>query len=327
MGISIVIILISLILLYQFTNTTEIESYNYQINQTTDYKVHISQNPYILSEYMEKNQTYISQIVKYISFDFAYEYYASQYAKLDYQYNITGTLYLDAQNTGQNLLKKKYNIIKDKYLQLEDTNKINISEKINIDYQQYNNEVQRFKEDFNLPVKAYLIVEFNVTTGIQTNIQRDNKTQEETISQMTIELNQPIFQITEQKTGNISNQIVNKEKDNLYLLLVYVTIFFTSIVYFIIQVRKTHISKYQKYQIELERILRKYKDIIVEILQEVVIENAIIVEVKDFNELLDVEEEIRQPILFFRKNEETAIFQVINNMVIYQYIVTILEDK
>ncbi len=84
-----------------------------------------------------------------------------------YRYQIKGDNNKEASNTSQVVLEKNYPIIENKIIQQQYSNKIDINEKINIDYQKYNGEVEKFKEQFNLPITAYLVINFNVQAGIQ----------------------------------------------------------------------------------------------------------------------------------------------------------------
>lgn len=87
--------------------------------------------------------------------NFSYNYNASMKENLNCKYDILSTLYIEYSNTNQVILEKNYPIIENKTIQQQYSNKIDISEKINIDYQKYNGEVEKFKEQFNLPVIAY----------------------------------------------------------------------------------------------------------------------------------------------------------------------------
>lgn len=105
------------------------------------------------------------------------------------------------------IFEKKEPIIENKNLQQQYSNKIEINEKINIDYQKYNNEVEKFKEKFNMPVTAYLVINFDVQSGIQN---QENTNQIST-SKVTINLNQPVYEIKVKKTDEQKNTIIEAQ--------------------------------------------------------------------------------------------------------------------
>lgn len=81
-------------------------------------------------------------------------------------------------------------------------------------------------------------------------------------------------------------------------------------------------SESKKAQVKVSRILKKYRDIIVELENKPNFEIKNVVDVKDFEELIDVEEEIRVPILFF-EDEEKFVFVIIEDNVIYRKIIIV----
>ena len=68
------------------------------------------------------------------------------------------------------------------------------------------------------------------------------------------------------------------------------------------------------------KILRKYKEIIVEVESMPNINGKNIIDVKGFEELITIEEEIRLPILFYEENENEYVFLIIDENVVYRKI-------
>ena len=259
-------------------------------------------------------------MVDYININFNYNYDASKMAELQYNYDIIAILYIDYTNNNQNLLKKQYDIIRDKFLKLDNSNKIAINETININYNDYNDEVLRFKEKYNLPVKAYLKIYFVV----KTNINLEKTIEKQAISEIAIELNQPVFGINEKNNGDGYYQISKQGEDirniNKTQILISIILFIFGIIYFIILIRHKFFTKEKIYEINLNSILKKYSDIIVELRDTVNLTGYKIIEVKNFFELVDVEEEIRVPILYYKEEKFKSVFLIMYNQVIYRYI-------
>ena len=76
------------------------------------------------------------------------------------------------------------------------------------------------------------------------------------------------------------------------------------------------------YAIALNRILKNYGDIVAEIVSPVEIDNLNIIDVKNFDQLLDIEEEIRMPILFYETiPDEQGEFIIICDNMAYRYVI------
>lgn len=66
------------------------------------------------------------------------------------------------------------------------------------------------------------------------------------------------------------------------------------------------------------KILRKYKEIIVEVENKPDVDGKNVMDVKGFEELITIEEEIRLPILFYEENDEEYVFLIIDENVVYR---------
>ena len=315
-------IVISFFIFIQAFPITSEPIYHYNIFQNTDYKVYLTKNDFFEKEYLEKNNLYLKDLTRYIEFDFLYNYNASAKENLNCKYDIISTLFIEYSNSKQIIFEKDYPIIENKTIQKNDSNKIDIEEKINIDYQKYNSEVESFKEKFNLPVTAYLVINFNVETGLQN---QENIKQKST-SKTTIDLSQPAYEIKVKESEEQEDTILetqNLEKNiNYVFLIIGLILFIISTGVFVYQIWRYQVTELNKIKIRVEKILRRYKEIIVEIEEMPNINGKNVVDVKGFEELITIEEEIRLPILFYEKNEEEYVFLIISESVVYRKIVT-----
>lgn len=216
--VTVVIIAISVFIIIQSFPISNNLIYQYDAFQNTYYKVYLTKNDYYTQDYLDKDNVYLKDLTRYIEFNFNYNYNSSMKENLDCKYDILATLYIEYSNTGQVILEKNYPIIENKTIQ-QYTNKIGINEKINIDYQKYNSEVDKFKEQFNLPVTAYLVINFNVKSGIQNQ----EETIQSSVSKVTIDLNQPVYEIKVKESDEQENTILetqNVDKNVNYTKLI-----------------------------------------------------------------------------------------------------------
>lgn len=318
--ITIIMVIIAMFIFIKETELKNDEIYAYNINQNSNYKVYIKPNEFIEDKYLEKDNIYISNMIDYINVNFDYNYSANEMTDLQCNYDVFAILYIDYTTNNQNLVKKQYDIIRDKFLKQDNSNKIYINENININYYDYNNEVLKFKEKYNLPVKAYLKIYF----VIDTNIQLEETIEKQSISELDIELNQPVFGIHEKNNGDGYYQISKQGEDikniNKLQILISIILFIVGISYFVILIRRKFFTKEKIYELNLNSILKKYSDIIVELRDIVDLTGYRIIEVKSFLELIDVEEEIRVPILYYKEEKFKSVFLIIDNQFVYRYI-------
>lgn len=318
-GISIVIMTLSIIILVNSILISNEPIYQYQINQDTDYKVYLEKNDFINEPYLTKNQLYIQNIVKYIEINFLYQYKASHEENLHYQYDISSTLNINYTNTNQTLVTKDYPIITNKTLEQKDSEEIEVKESINIDYQMYYQEVQKFKQQFNLPVSASLVVSFNLQ--MQIGEEQDKKV---SVAMVTIDLTGSVFEIKVQESEDEQDTILEigqmSKATNNFSVGILSILFVSSFFYLMYQIRKYHISKTTKSKKETKEILRKYGQIIIELEKEPEINMNNVIDVKNFNELIEVEEEIREPVLYYEKDGK-AVFLIIDHHVTYRKII------
>lgn len=296
---------------------------SYNVEQKPTHKVNIIDNNYIDENSLNLNKNYITNLVSTIDLNFDYIYEATKKGNYNYDYDIKATIYGEYQGSVENqnnkFWTKEYKLLEkiDKYL--NETNTISVSEKITLDFQKYNNEVLNFKKDLNVPINAYLevIMNINVVGDVDGNKIKDKKTQK-----FIIPLNQVVFSITNETKANDHKEITSTE-DNRPINMIKFDIGVVMVVYSITLLALTFKMIFKtktKFDSELERILKSYGDIIIELASAISIEGKEIVLVKSFNEMLDLEEELRIPINFIQTERNEGKFFIVSNEICYMWI-------
>ena len=79
--------------------------------------------------------------------------------------------------------------------------------------------------------------------------------------------------------------------------------------------------KKDEYQSQKDKILKEYGDIIVETTSPVNFSDYQVIQVKNFNEMIDLEEELHVPILHFEPAiGEESWFMLIHDKILYKYV-------
>jgi hypothetical protein len=201
---------------------------------------------------------------------------------------------------------------------LESTQKnIKIEELVNINYSKYKNIINDFRTRFNISINAYLDVIFSIK--LNTNISNNTYSDKSTMT-LRMNLGQPIIDITKTESG-VSEQLLqndNKKFDIITPIISNLIIIILVIILVIINIKKKTINNI--YEISLKKILRNYSNVIIRINKPVEIYDMKIIDVNEFVDILDIEEELKIPILLFENGKEEADFYIINTSVIYRYI-------
>lgn len=329
LGIIIVFFMSSIaIILTSFNKTKENEDvllYSYNINQDLDYKVNLYDNSYIESSYLGKDDTYISDLIKEIEIDYKYDYSGSKVVPLNYAYDVIATINgeysLDEEDS--KVWTKEYTLVENRNGKVTDKTSINISEPVKLNFKYYNNVVSNFRKELRLPIKSSLVVVFKINVTGEVSGKKIDDTKQMTL---TFPLNQQAFKITEKYeenyNKNIKPNVEKKEPINYRKLISGIVLLSTAIFIFILFFREIfNIPRKNKYTIQLNKILKEYGDIIIEVINPVNEFEMDIVEVKNFNEMIDLEEELRVPIMFYETIEYLeGEFTLVHNNILYKFV-------
>ena len=299
--------------------------YSYNINQDLDYKVSLYDNSYIESNYLGKDDTYISDLIKEIEIDYKYDYSGSKILPLNYNYSVVATINgeYSLEEEDSKVWTKEYTLVKDKKGKIDDKTSINILQPIKLDFKYYDQVVSNFRKELKLPIKSTLTVTFSININGKIDDQKINDTKE---IKIIFPLNQQAFKIKEEYEKNYNNNITpdkeKQEKVNYRKLFSGIILLSTSLFMFILLFREIfNIPRKNKYTVKLNKILKEYGDIIVEVVNPVNEIDMDIIEVKNFNEMIDLEEELRVPIMFYETIEYLeGEFTLVHNNILYKFV-------
>lgn len=303
--------------------------YSYRINQSVNYNVELYDNSFIDVSHLNKDETYISDLVKQINATFNYNYSGSKVLPLEYTYKIIATINgkynLNNETSLSSVWTKEYVLLNEKTGIVNDTNNIIINEPIVIDFRKYNNEVSTFRKELKLPINATLDVDFIITVKGSEKGKIIGDVKKATLQ---IPLNIQAFNITEDLNKDYNNNIlfrVVKTEVDIKNLVVGIFLFMTALFIFIIMFRIIfNMPKKNAYTLKLNKILKEYSDVIVELITPLNTYELDVVEVKSFDELIDLEEELRVPIMFYEIEEYMqGEFSLVHNNILYRYVLKI----
>lgn len=304
--------------------------YSYNINRNLTGSVSLIDNDFFEKKNLDMNKTYISSLVDKINMDFSYSLSGNKKAKTKYTYQIiavTDVKYssVNPENSNQSIWSKQHVLVEPKQLEVDSSN-FTINENFDVDFATFNNEVKEFKEQLKLPITAELQIKLIVRSDM--NVQGiEDTVVENSIMNVKMDLAQDIFTI-EKEFENTDNKSVidtieKKKEISIPVLIVGSTCVLIAVLIMLDAIRKSiKFSKKSDYAIALNRILKNYGDIVAEIVSPVEIDNLNVIEVKNFDQLLDIEEEIRMPILYYETiPDEQGEFIIVCDNMAYRYVI------
>lgn len=304
--------------------------YSYNINRNLTGSVSLIDNDYFEKKNLDMNKTYISSLVDKINMDFSYSLSGNKKAKTKYTYQIiavTDVKYssVNPENSNQSIWSKQHVLVEPKQLEVDSSN-FTINENFDVDFATFNNEVKEFKEQLKLPITAELQIKLIVRSDM--NVQGiEDTVVENSIMNVKMDLAQDIFTI-EKEFENTDNKSVidtieKKKEISIPVLIVGSACVLIAVLIMLDAIRKSiKFSKKSDYAIALNRILKNYGDIVAEIVSPVEIDNLNVIEVKNFDQLLDIEEEIRMPILYYETiPDEQGEFIIVCDNMAYRYVI------
>lgn len=297
----------------------------YDVKKSIDYKVYLKPNNYFDSEYLSKNQTYITSLIDYINVDFEYDLKLSERTSGSYSYYIKAMVEANQINSDSNYFTKEYILSDLKNISYEYEDSVSIKDNINVDYQQYNKLLSDFKSDYGISMDGNLKVLLVIKNIMQDENKGSNVTKDS-----QLELNIPLTSVTVEvpievdgrdESGTLTTYEVKKD-GIIYNIAKIVGIFFYIasfiLILYLFKLSALSIKLENKYRKELKKILKTYDGIIVNLKKTPDINKNKLLVVSTFGELIDAYSEVRNPINYIEV-KDGAIFMLISNGYSYYY--------
>lgn len=303
----------------------EEQKVTYKEENHINYKVYLLPNNFFQEEYLPENMAYITSLINYINLHFSYKIDFNKPLTGTYSYYIKGIVDASQTDSDSKYYTKEYILSDTKTQKYEQQKSINIQETIDIHYQDYNQILIDFKNEYGVPMDGNL----KVALVIQ-NMVEDQETGENTLKEQEIELNIPLTSATLEVPIETNNQtdegvlltnIVKKEG------MIYTVSRILSFCFYGIALLLLGYSTYltcmgykleSVYQKKLRKILKVYDGIIVNLQKKPVLDRTKVLPVSSFEELIDAHSEVRNPINYINE-KDGALFILMSDKYIYYY--------
>ena len=322
-------IIIGIITLIFYFSGEKVQYISYNENSKVDYKVYLKENDFYKEEYLNKDQGYISNLIKYISTDFDYYIKFSKEANFKYSYRISAEVDVKDENSDSNIyhfsedLVTKSDIVGNKSLDFD--------KKIDINYDEYNDKIRKFKDIYDLNnsistlnINLYIAIDNIDDTSLNIN--------EKKVSSITIPLTERTVSIdinNEIIQDNINKMVINKVHNHNWILLISLIFLLFSVVYtiyLIIYSRRTRTAQ-MIYEKEIKSIMNNYDSYIQKISGTYDIGTSQVLKIESFNDMLEIRDTLKQPILMLENEKKNGTFFIIpaTNSIIYTYALRVVD--
>lgn len=309
-----------------FTKTIKVENakiVNYKENGTIDYKVYLKENTFYETEYLNKDMYYIASLIDYIEVDMDYNFFIDEKVNTNFSYEIIGILSINDSEGKKRLFEKEYVLKEIKNEKLENVNSEQTNQKIQIDYDYYNGIANRFKSTYGVDADANLTLYLNINKSITNDKETIDMNQNKSMS-IEIPLTQKTLEIMIRENGiDSSNSIMtdtNVSSGNLIYGII-TAIFFIGMVASLLgllELLALIIPKKSKYDKYIYKILKEYDRLIVETPTEPKFGDKEMIKITKIEELLDVRDNLKKPIMFYNlTSHEKSYFYIENENKVY----------
>lgn len=311
---------------FKYFKKPEYNTIYYSEQSDLHYKVYLKENNYFEKPFLEGGQQYIANLIDYIYFNFSYSFKSTTKRDYTYKYSIDATVSANEKGSPNKVLySKTENLINEANGKIDNDDNFFINQVLSIDYTKYNNIINSFKKDYVLSLDSNLSLTLNITAQTKNSegeliTIKPSKPIKVVIplSEQTINISIDYNKLNE---SNVTESLTNKTNTNLYLIIGIGSLILDFICLYIIITTIIKISENKTaYNKLLGRIMKEYDKVIVKIKNIPILDDYKIIQVENFDEMLDARDTLESNILYFEpiKNHK-SIFLIINNDLAYIY--------
>ena len=304
------------------------KSYMYYENNTNiEYSVKLKDNDYYDVKELPSNMNYIASLIDKIPVSFKYNFSSTVEIDYDATYYVEAVtrVYADKDKT-RLLYEKSEQLTDEKKVSKEKIKNLSFTESVDIDYGHFNNFISSFVTNYGLNTSSDVTIYF-YTKGFGNNKNYEGKANLDSSATVVIPLTEQTINVS------INTTDVNK-KDTLMerfglgsidwlalILFVFLFIADVYVVYMFLTNLVSYTNSFTAYEKELKKILREFDSIIANVNETINFKDYKVINVESFNELVDIHDNVGNPILFKErfKNVE-ADFIIIDNDVLYKFV-------
>ncbi|NLV90517.1 MAG: DUF5305 domain-containing protein [Tenericutes bacterium] len=299
----------------------------YSNNSKVDYSVYIKDNEFVNEKILKAGENYISSLTEKINMTLEYIYSSSEDLKLSYDYKIYATIfgfYNEIPTEGYNnpvIWKKEFSIKEIVSKNISSADNFKIKENFDIDWILFNEEVNKFKENFSIPILSRLEIKMDVNI----NGSNDNYAMKENKSVVAyIPLTEQVFNVDtvlndfEEKILQSNDLSIVQNNQRQIILFSIVIVILSFLIIFTIS-RIVSFKANKSFHKKIDEIKKNYNEIVVETKNMINTKGLKPIAITSFDEMLNLAESLISPIMFYEE-KNYACFYIVKSDVIYMFV-------
>ena len=307
---------------------TKRKLYSYTYKSDLNYKVYLKPNAFFTTPYLDMNRQYIASIVDYIEVNAKYNFDSTEDLDFLYNYSIVATargVYEGTDGKKVDVWSKVYPLAQQE--QGKGTGKnFSFDKTIKLDYNYYNQVLTDFRNQFGLSIdsRVDLTLKVNVSGGLKGKTEKTLQEQKDMTLQIPLLVQ--AFRIKPDYVNSGGDTIYSKvnpnSEPNIVLLVAGCVLLGISLIIFIKLTKSLlAVTRKSEYILAVNKIMKEYGDIIAETHNMPDLSRYDIVNIKNFNDMVDIEEELHTPIIYFELEENSkCIFLILTEKTAYRFL-------
>lgn len=307
------------------SSESQAPAYDYTIVQQVSNKISYMDNSFYGHSPAIVNNAYVANLTDVIDTTIHYGYSGSEDTDLTYTYNakiqVRGTYAMKGDGEKlSNVWQKEYTIVSP-VSKTVTGKKFAVDKTIQIPYAEYKAMIDQYKTTLAVPINGEAVLTFTLNVSGKVNGTRFS---DKKVSTVTVPLDVQIYKLTVKYDKNTTKQVLDNrtiaEKDlierNMTIIISVVGVIGLALVIYGFR-KKIFKSPYRR---ELERIYRYYDGIIIKTSKQPDLSNKNVVQVQSFDDMVNLEEELKTPIVSSTTSDEATKFMIIKSDVVYVYL-------
>ena len=323
----ILLLIISIVLICFGFIKKEFINVKYSEDNSINYKVYLHKNNYFNTPYLEENRTYIANLINYIDIDFRYNLKLSEKINGKYKYSVMAKVKANKPNGEQGYYwSKDYVLVPSKLVDIDGNDVVNINENVKVDYNKYNEILNSFKKEYSIQPNGVLDVVLEVESTGTGKVFTEPIDISSDLS-LSIPLLEKAVEANISKNAKSHNNTITMvdktySKQHLIAGVLGLILFIIALIVFVdTMLKKKKFNEENIFDVTLNKILASHDSIIANVSTLPDINDMKLIEVTTFNELIDVYNEVRMPINYYKEeNGNEATFLIVNDNMAWRFV-------
>ncbi|MDD6879317.1 MAG: DUF5305 family protein [bacterium] len=291
----------------------------YKESGSPNYKVYLKDNNYYKEKYLDKDMSYISNLIDFISINYNYKFISDTELNGEYYYKIVTNLEIRNPKNNSLFYIERDDLSEEKKFPIKSEKEYVINETVDINYDHYNAIANNFEASYGVDTESNLTVSLELYRSIDGTLVSNSDINGNDKISLIIPLSEKTINIkTEPLAMKNKNIVISlnhyKIGDIKYLVGALLFLGFDLTIFIYITKKAMSLKpKINSYDKMLRKILRQYDRLIVNVNTMPNLKKSNTIEVDSFNELLDAKDSIHNAIFYYEEIPHQKCYFYINN--------------